>query len=210
MAPTKRVDNEKCKLPPVQNGRVEKKMSPAKAGGGRPRKSRGMFKHSEIGQYWVFRTGMSRLRRTRIEVRTSLANEVTARQPIPSETLLEALLYLNRGQLEAVQLTSARFRTIVEENMTGVCLRPINEVRVSAYNEQVDVELKSGASKAFMSIELAGQTQNAQAGPSGSPEDAQGPLVPHLRNTVVLGRFMVCDCHLTPPILDAFRGIVKK
>ncbi|KAH7708121.1 hypothetical protein AAVH_24623 [Aphelenchoides avenae] len=84
MAPTKRVDNEKCKLPPVQNGRVQKK-SPAMDGGS-PAKA-----------------------------------AVAARQPIPSETLLEALLYLDRGQLEAVQLSCPRFYTIVEENMTGIC-----------------------------------------------------------------------------------------
>ncbi|KAH7693186.1 hypothetical protein AAVH_39784, partial [Aphelenchoides avenae] len=82
-------------------------------------------------------------------------------------------------------------------------------VHVSANDKQIDVELKSGMSEASVNVELADQTQNAQPGPSGSPEDAEGSLVPHFRNAVVLGRFMVCDCHLTPSFLDAFRGIVN-
>jgi len=52
------------------------------------------------------------------------------RQPIPNENLLEVLSYLDRGELEGVQLTSALFKTIVAKNADNLCLRPIHEVRL--------------------------------------------------------------------------------
>lgn len=77
------------------------------------------------------------------------------RQPIPSETLLESLLYLDRCELEVVQLTSARFKTIVEEKLDGVCLRPITEVRCKFCTEVAKAENIFGRLKRKFTLQLA-------------------------------------------------------
>ena len=78
-----------------------------------------------------------------LQVQGSVHTSGLAMSSLPCEVIVDTLIPLSRWTLDAVQSTNRRFRRLIDERMSDVCLREIRHAKLDTYNASVEAVAKA-------------------------------------------------------------------